>query len=72
MKRRKGQVWKQGLSITLVCALTATALLTIAPLTAEAAEKELLKAGPINAMEGHVTQNQPFVAGTGGSQNVHL
>lgn len=72
MKRRKGQVWKQGLSITLVCALTATALLTIAPLTAEAAEKELLKAGPINAMEGHVTQNQPFVAGTGGSQKFRI
>lgn len=72
MRRRKGQVWKQGFSIALACALTATALPAITPLTAEAAEKELLKAGPINAMEGHVTQDQPFATGTGGSQKFRI
>ena len=70
MKKKK--IWRQGLSVTLACALTATALPAMIPLTTKAAEAELLKAGPINVTKDSVTQDQPFAAGTGGSQNFRI
>ena len=65
---KKKTIWKQGLNVMLACALTATALPAMIPLTTKAAEAELLKAGPINVTKTAVTQGQPFASGTAGSQ----
>ena len=45
---KKKTIWKQGLNVMLACALTATALPAMIPLTTKAAEAELLKAGRIH------------------------
>ena len=59
---KKKTIWKQGLNVMLACALTATALPAMIPLTTKAAEAELLKAGPINVTKTAVTQGQPFAS----------
>lgn len=61
-KNEKRKLWKQGLGTALVCGLA----VAVFP-AAKADAADLLKAGPINTTAEHVTQNQPFAEGTGGS-----
>ena len=65
------QVWKQGISLLLSCAVAA-AVLPAGTLLVSAAEPELIKAGSVNATADTMTISQPFPTWTGGSYSFRI
>lgn len=65
-KRNRKKSWGRRLGAVLAFMMMAASL-SVSSMAAEAEEKELLKAGSIQASAEHVTQKQPFASGTAGS-----
>lgn len=63
---------KRFLSTVVSMAMAVTLMPALPAVQAEEAAPELLKAGAINATDATVTQEQPFAAGTAGSQNFRI